>query len=275
MALDVESLWDDVLSGVAYVAPTIALALSVGIFGTCAVNKVMHFLHSKLDNQNKFDPLICKFAVSATKIGLKVLLVMTVLSMLHVDITSMLCLVSVMALAFGMAMTQVLENFVGGVMILLRRPYQDKDLIEIVGHRGRVNAISMFSTQIRTLDNRMVVVPNSFVTKHELIIFPTLPNMRLDIPVTITYESDSDKALEALASVAEEDTHVLKTPPPVSLVSGFGALGVELVFRCWVSNDDYSTAHFAINLAIKRAFDKAGVSFARHMYYNHCHINNL
>jgi small conductance mechanosensitive channel len=201
------------------------------------------------------------FLKSLTNILLKVMLVISVMSMVGIQMTSFIAILGAAGLAVGLALQGTLQNFAGGVMILLFKPYEVGHFIEAQGYMGTVKQIQIFTTILTTPDNRKVIIPNSPLATGSIINYSAMPIRRIDFSFGIGYADDIDKAKAILLKMAEEDERVLKDEnPPQVMVEALGDSSVNLKLRTWVKSEDYWDLFFATTEGAKKKFDAAGIS---------------
>ena len=159
----------------------------------------------------------------------------------------------------GLALQNALSNLAGGFIIMLAKPFQAGDYIRIGGEEGYAESMTILYTQLLTRDNRRVYIPNSIVSSGALVNLSQKGRMRLDIPLTVSYDSDLHAAKAALLDAVGALPCTLKDPAAVVAVSALGESGVELLILVWVSKENYFTAKSAILEASKSALEEAGV----------------
>ncbi len=216
------------------------------------VKKVM--LSSKLD-----DTLI-SFLSSLFSISLKALLLITAVSYLGVPMTSFVALLGAAGLAIGMALSGTLQNFAGGVILLILKPFKVGDFIEAQGYMGVVNNIQIFNTIIITIDNKRVIIPNGGLSTGAMVNYSSEKTRRVDLVFGIGYTDDIDKAKEAITNVINRHKAALSTPEPFIGVIELADSSVNLVTRVWVNEPDYWDMFFYMQEYVKKEFDKQGIS---------------
>jgi len=232
------------------------VTLMVGLFIIRVVTKGLR----KLFKRQNYDETLESFLLSLVNIILKVLLGITVVSMLGVQMTSFIALLGAAGLAVGMALSGTLQNFAGGVMLLLFRPYKIGDLIETEGHTGVVKEIQIFNTILNTPDGKTVIVPNAPISTKSLVNYTDQGILRVDLSVGIGYEDDIKKARDVITEVLNNDSRVLKDPAAFVGVESLGDSSVNLVVRPWTNVENYWGVYFDSNEAVKNALDKNGIS---------------
>lgn len=206
------------------------------------------------------EPSLQGFLSDFVKILLKVALSITVISMLGVEMTSFVAILGAAGLAVGLALSGTLQNFAGGVMILIFHPYRVGDVIEAQGYLGKVKQIQIFNTIITTGDNKTIIIPNGDLAGASLVNFSTEPTRRVDFTFGIGYNDDIDKARDVIGAIVGADSRVHADPEPLIVVGELADSSVNLICRVWVNSEDYWDVFFQTMEAVKKAFDANGVS---------------
>ena len=198
------------------------------------------------------------FISSLANIALKVMLIVSVASMIGVETTSFVAAIGAAGLAIGLALQGSLANFAGGVLILLFRPFRIGDFIEAQGISGTVDTIQIFHTVLRTGDNKTVIVPNGNLSNGIITNYNRQPTRKVVFDVGVDYEADLQKAREILLSLAQ-DPRVLADPAPVAVVSTLGDSSITLSLRVWVKTADYWDVLFMFNEKARDSLKAAGI----------------
>ncbi len=232
------------------------IALVIGLY---IVKLVVGVIRKLLEKSNT-DPSLTGFIRSLVSILLKVMVYITAIGMLGVEMTSFIAILGAAGLAVGMALSGTLQNFAGGVMILLFKPYKVGDFIEAQGYSGSVKEIQIFITILTTPDNKTVMIPNGPLATGSLINYSAQQTRRVDWTFGIAYGDDLDKAYEVLKKFIAEDERILKEPEPFMALHTLGDSSVNIVVRVWVNAADYWAVHFDMNEKVYRNFEKEGLS---------------
>ncbi len=235
----------------------VTLALLTFLFGWWLINTLTAKVSSLLQRR-QVDPTLHGFIGSLASVVLKVLLLVSVASMIGVETTSFIAVIGAAGLAIGLALQGSLANFAGGVLILLFRPFRVGEWIEAQGIAGTVNSIQIFHTVLKTGDNKTVVVPNGALSNGHITNFSREPRRRADINIGIDYSSDIKLARQILLEIAE-DPRVLREPGPVVFVTGLGDSSVNLSLRVWVATADFWPVTFSFTEQAKERLTAAGV----------------
>ena len=235
----------------------LTLALVTLAVGWWLINGLTRKVGGLLETRN-VDRALHSFIGSLASIALKVMLLVSVASMVGVETTSFIAAIGAAGLAIGLALQGSLANFAGGVLILLFRPFRAGDWIEGQGVAGTVDSIHIFHTTLKTADNKVVIVPNGSLSNSHITNYSREPKRRAEIKVGIDYAADIKKAREVLLKIAE-DSRVLKDPAPVVYVVGLGDNSVDLSLRVWVETGDFWPVTFEFTELVKERFDEAGI----------------
>lgn len=239
--------------------PALLKAIAVLVLGLWIV-KIITGVIKKILTKSAVDPSLQGFLRSLVSITLKIMVYITALGMLGVEMTSFIAILGAAGLAVGLALSGTLQNFAGGVMILLFKPYKVGDFIDAQGHTGVVKEIQIFVTILTTPDNKTVIIPNGPLATGSLTNFSTQATRRVDWTFGIAYGDDVDKAYEVLRRLISEDERILSDPEPFMAVSALADSSVNIVVRVWVNAPDYWAVHFRLNEQVYKTFDKEGLS---------------
>lgn len=234
-------------------------AIAVYILGRLAAKLATNILERTLERR-KVDPTLASFVTSLTSIGLTVFVIIAALSQLGIQTTSIVAVVGAAGLAVGLALQGSLSNFAAGFLMIMFRPFQVGDYIEGAGTIGTVESIHIFTTQIVTPDNKVIIVPNASLTSDNIVNWSRKKRRRVDMVFGISYGDDIDKARSVLEAVLAEDDRVLKEPAPMILVGELGDSSVNLLCRPWVPTADYWMFFWETTETVKKRFDHAGIT---------------
>lgn len=235
------------------------LAIVVLIVGFWLIKRVVSVLDRVLDNRG-VEVTLSRFLESLTGILLKALLLISVASMVGIETTSFIAVLGAAGLAIGLALQGSLSNFAGGVLLLLFKPYKVGDVIETQGHRGTVNSIQIFTTVLKTPDNKTIIIPNGPVANNSIVNYSTEPTRRCDMVFGISYGDDIDKTKAVLKRLIDAESRVLKDPEPALMLSELADSSVNFTLRLWVNAADYWGVYFDMHEAVKKTFDAEGIS---------------
>jgi len=228
------------------------------------IGRIVISLISKLTGRilarTKLDLILVEFVQSMVRALLLVVVIVAALDQLGFNTTSLIAILGAAGLAIGLALQGSLQNFAAGFLLLLFRPFKAGDFIEAAGISGVVEKISIFSTIMRTLDNKEVTVPNGSIYSGNIINASARSTRRIDLTFSIGYNDDIKKAREIILAVIEADGRVLEEPATVIGVSELAASSVNFVVYPWVKTSELRDVKFALIENIKLAFDQNGIS---------------
>ena len=250
---------DMVVSLVVQYGPKLTLAITTYIVGAWLIKKLVVFVDRGLE-KSKTDVSLRGFLKSLITVGLKLLLIISVVTMLGVETTSLIAILGAAGLAVGLALQGSLSNFAGGVLILFFKPFEVGDYIRTNDYEGTVEEIQIFTTILRTLDNRRIIIPNGILSNEILTNVYKNGKIRVEHKFGIGYGDDIDKAREVILDVVKKTDGVLSDPTPVVHVSGHGDNAVELTLWTWVHNDNHWGVYFGLYEDVKKAFDANGIT---------------
>lgn len=258
--IDVTKYQDQMVEMVITYGPKLILAILTLIIGLWVIKFFTKTVSNLLDKR-EIDASLKPFLKSLFSMVLKVLLVITVMGMVGIEMTSFIAILGAAGLAIGMALSGTLQNFSGGVILLIIKPFKVGDFIEAQGFSGTVTAIQIFNTILKTPNNQTIIIPNGGLSTGSVTNYSTESTRRLVQTYGIDYSDDVKQAREILLRIINEDSRVLKDPAPVVVLEGLGDSSVNLSLRAWTKNEDYWNVNFETTEKVKYAFDKEGVSF--------------
>ncbi|WP_335945080.1 mechanosensitive ion channel family protein [Pseudomonas sp. G166] len=235
----------------------VLLAVITLAIGWWLINKVTQKLGALLALRNA-DLALQGFISTLANIILKILLIVSVASMIGVETTSFVAAIGAAGLAIGLALQGSLANFAGGVLILLFRPFRIGDWIEAQGVAGTVDSIQIFHTVIRTGDNKTVIVPNGNLSNGIITNTNRQPTRKVVFDVGVDYQADLQKAREVLLALAK-DERVLTDPAPEAVISTLGDSSITVSLRAWVKTADYWSVIFMLNEQARDRLKDAGI----------------
>lgn len=235
----------------------VLLALITLTIGWWLVNKVTREI-GKLLALRHADLALQGFISTLANIILKILLMVSVASMIGIETTSFVAAIGAAGLAVGLALQGSLSNFAGGVLILLFRPFRIGDWIEAQGVSGTVDAIQIFHTVLRTGDNKTVIVPNGNLSNGIITNTNRQPTRKIVLDIGVDYDADLQKGREVLLDLAK-DPRVLETPAPEAVVAALGDSAITLSLRLWVNTGDYGGVLNMLNAEVRDRLRAAGI----------------
>ncbi|WP_029933565.1 mechanosensitive ion channel family protein [Thiomicrospira pelophila] len=236
----------------------IAIAFIIFFVGRIVIS-VIHKVLGKVLTRFQVKVILVEFTQQVMRSLLFVLLIIAVLSQLGFDTTSLVAVLAAGSLAVGLALKDSLQNFAAGVMLIILQPFKEEDFVEVAGHMGMVEKVMLFSTLLRTPDNREITIPNGQIYAEPLVNYSARDTRRLDLIFGIDYNSDLRKAKQILQDIVAADERVLKEPESLVVVSELADSSVNFTVRAWVSTDDYWPLKFELLERVKLAFDDQGI----------------
>lgn len=239
--------------------PRLVGALVVLLVGLQLISWFGRWFRKSLERRN-VDPSLKPFFRTLTLTLLRVLLVISVMGMLGVEMTSFIAILGAAGLAVGLALSGTLQNFAGGVIILVFKPFKVGDFITAQGFSGTVNEIQIFNTILKTPQNVTIVIPNGGLATGSLTNFSAEPVRRADWSFGIAYGDSYDKAREVLMGLIEADERILKDPAPFIALGELGDSSVNITVRAWAKAADFWGVFFDMNEKVYKAFAKEGIN---------------
>ncbi|MBT8326384.1 MAG: mechanosensitive ion channel [Bacteroidia bacterium] len=245
------------LLGIEYI-PKLALAIVTLIVGLWLVARITKFTRRMMETR-EVDVSLIPFVSGIVNIGLKILLIISVASMVGIATTSFVAVLGAAGLAIGLALQGSLGNFAGGVLILLFKPFKVGDLIESDGAIGTVQSITILNTILITPADNTAILPNGNVANNKILNYTKENNRRVDLEVGIAYHENVDKAKEVIEKALQGVPGVLENPKPFVSILNFGDSSVNLAVRPFCNSTDYWDVYFLANEAVKKALDNAKI----------------
>lgn len=255
----IEKYSDQIFGYLAEYGMQFLLAILVLIIGLWIIGRISNTTKKALDKSLK-DETLASFFAGGINILLKVLLVISVASMVGIETTSFIAVLGAAGLAIGMALQGSLSNFAGGVMLLIFRPIRVGDYIEAQGKSGTVIEMGIFVTVLETFDKQTIIIPNGPLSNGNLTNFSKSPVRAVEITFGISYGDDMKAARDALNALMMSDERVLKEEGNVIAVVELGDSSVNILYRAFVKTEDYWGYFFDVNEQGKLALENAGCS---------------
>lgn len=258
---DYTELINTLLSQAVWVALKILLALLIYMVGRLVTRWILRIMDRTFERRD-VETSLRSFLRSVVKAVMTILVILASVQTLGINTTSFLAIFASAGLAVGMALSGTLQNFAGGVILLLLRPYRVGDYITAQGQSGTVKNIGLFSTQLSTGDNRIIYVPNSAISTDIVDNYSQATKRRVDWNISISYGDDIDVAREAILAMLAADRRTLKEPAePIVAVKELGDSAVILLVRCWTANTDYWGLFWDMNEKMYKELPKKGINF--------------
>lgn len=258
--MDYRQLLTDLVQEGGWILLKVVLALAIYFIGKQLIKWVVRIMDKAFERHN-VETSLRSFLRSVVKVLLLLVLILAVVQTLGINTSSFLAIFASAGLAIGMALSGTLQNFAGGVILLLLRPYKVGDYIEAQGQSGTVASIGLFSTCLKTPDNQTIYVPNNAIATSIIDNYSQSETRRVDWTVTISYGDDVDVARREILAMLAADKRVLTETAPVVLVSSLDESSVKLSVRAWVANSDYWGLYFDMNEKIYKELPSKGIHF--------------
>lgn len=258
--IDYHALLQTLLSESVWIVIKIVIALAIYFIGRWVVRRILKLIDVAMQHRH-VDTSLRSFTRNSVSAIFTLLLVLIVVSTLGINVTSLIAVASAATLAIGMALSGTAQNFAGGVMILLMKPYRVGDYISAQGQSGTVREIKLFSTVITTVDNQTIYIPNNSIATAIIDNYSTSDTRRVDWTIGISYGDDVDTARAAILAILAADSRVLGDPAPVVWVAALADSSVNLSARAWVKNADYWNVFFENNEKFYKQLPEKGINF--------------
>lgn len=237
----------------------VLLAIIVLLVGLWVIKRIVKAVSKRMEKK-EVDESLRPFLRSLIDALLKVMLFISVVSMLGVEMTSFVAVLGAAGLAIGLALQGSLANFAGGVLILLLKPFKVGDYIDTGSHQGTVREIQIFYTYITTFQNQEVIIPNGDLSNNAVKNYSYHDTRRLDMLFGIGYGDNMDKAKSLIEEIVKADNRVLDKPPYQIFIESLGDSSVNIKVRMWTKNEDYWNVWLEMSEKVKKTFDSNGVS---------------
>ena len=234
-------------------------AIAVFIIGRWIIKLVKKWMANGLMSKHA-EPTLHSFLSNLVSVLLYFILIISIISILGINTSSLVALLASAGLAVGMALSGTLQNFAGGVMIIMFRPFKVGDFISAQGYEGKVSEIQIFNTHMLTVDNKSVIIPNGPLSTGTMTVFSKQSTRRVDWVFSISYGDDYDKAKAVLKRLCDEDERILKDPAVFIELLKLNDSSVDITCRAWVNTPDYWTVYFAMNERVYKTFAQEGLN---------------
>lgn len=224
------------------------------------ISKGFKKISMNLLEKRDVEQTLVSFVGNLTYIALLVFFILAAIGQLGIQTTSFIAVIGAAGLAVGLALQGSLSNFAAGFLLIIFKPFKVNDYIEGGGTAGTVEKIQIFTTQLKTPDNKTVIIPNKKLTDDNIINYSVKGTRRIDMVFGIGYSDDIDRAKAIIQGIIERDNRVLKDPAPVIVVVNLGDSAVDIAARPWTTVADYWNTYFDITEKVKKKFDEEGIS---------------
>ena len=257
---DIEAVFKHIFDWCVNAGGNLIGALLIFVIGRFIIKLIKRLVFSFMEKR-KADPSIIGFVRSLLNITLNILLAIAIVNRLGIETTSFAALLASAGVAIGMAFSGNLQNFAGGIIILVLRPFKVGDFIESQTISGTVKEIQIFHTILTTPDNKTVYIPNGSLSSGTITNYNQNATRRVEWTFSVEYGEDVNKVEEIVKSTVANDKRILTSPEPFFAVNALDSSSVNVIIRVWVNNSDYWPVRFDMNRNIYEAFNNAGISF--------------
>lgn len=238
---------------------SLAMAIVVVIVGLILIKWITGKLKKYLA-KSSLEETLKPFTISITNAILKILLAITVVKILGVDTSSFVAILAAASFAVGLAFQGSLANFAGGVLLLTIRPFNVGDYIEASGYDGTVGGIQILYTELITVDNKVIYIPNGELANSSIVNYSVKDTRRVDFKFTAGYDDDQDQVISLLEEIMDNHAQIFKDPKPFIRMSEHADSALVFTVRVWTKAEDYWTVYFDVVETVKRRFDEEGIS---------------
>ena len=259
-SLDLSQVWDEMVEWFIWTAIKLVIALTIFYLGRWILRRLMAIIDRVLTARD-VEQSLHKFLLTATKVVGLVVIFLTIVSILGFDSTSFVAMLASAGLAIGMALSGTLQNFAGGVMILVQRPYKIGDFIETDLASGTVVDIRLFSTVLHTTDKKTIYIPNNTISTGVVINYSTSTTRRCSWKVSVSYGDNYDTIRESMLEIIRRDARVLATPEPCVRIDALADSAVIIEARAWVENEDFWDVYDSITERFYKELPEHGANF--------------
>lgn len=258
--MDMRDIWTQIVEWCVWTGIKIVIALLIFYVARWILGRVVKLIDAVMTRRG-VEVSLHSFLLTAVKTIGYVLIFVILVSILGFDSSAFIAILASMGLAIGMALSGTLQNFAGGIMILVLRPYRVGDFIEAQGVSGTVAAISLFTTIVHTTDKKTIYIPNNVISTSIINNYSTSTTRRCSWRVSVSYGDDYDKIREALFEIITRDNRILRDPAPVVRIDQLSENAVIVEARVWVMNRDYWEIYDSVTEAIYKELPDRGARF--------------
>ena len=255
---EVSQIWVQVQDIVAAWGLKVLAAIAIFIIGRWVAMAVRKGVRRMMDRAS-VDPMIVGFVGSITYIALLAFVIIAALGQLGIQTTSFIAILGAAGLAIGLALQGSLANFAAGFLMILFRPFKVGDFIEGAGVAGVVESIQIFTTTMKTGDNKTIIIPNAKLSGDNIVNYSAKPTRRVDMTVGVAYDADLSKVRDVLKDIISKESRIHADPEPLIAVAELADSSVNFVVRVWTNTGDYWGVMFAMNETVKNRFDAEGI----------------
>ena len=253
-------LWDTVRTLGMDFAIKAVIAIIIFYVGRIIARLLTKVLRNVMQSR-EVDKILESFVCNLVYWALMLFVIIATINQIGVQTTSLIAVIGAASLAVGLALQGALANFAAGVLIVMFRPYRVGDFVEAAGISGVVLQVQILTTMLKTGDNKQIIVPNGQIMDSIITNYSANDTRRVDMTVGVSYDADLDRVRSTLQDLIDADSRILKDPECLIAVAALADSSVNFTIRPWVKTSDYSAVMFDLTEAIKKRFDKEGISF--------------
>lgn len=257
-----EKIYDALIGFAKTIGTSILEAVAVLLVGIIVI-KLSVLILKAIFSKSKVEGSIASFTISVARALMALFLFFFIMDIFKVDTTSVITIVAASGLAIGLALQDSISNLASGVIMMFTKPFKEDDYVMIGGVEGTVKKIKITTTELTSIDNIVIRVPNKNVVGSNISNFSERPTRRLDIGITVAPSSDIDKVFSVLKETANDSRYVLATPESSAVISSLSEAGIEFKIRMWVQNADYWTFRNIYFTEVLKKLQKEGIVLAR------------
>lgn len=250
-------------------AASLLSAILIFLVAWIVIKIVMKAVDRLLAKSKKIDGALVNLVRNAINVLLWIVAIIIVANALGIDTASLVALVSVAGLALSLAVQNIMSNLFSGITLLITKPFAAGDFVDVAGKTGTIKSVGLFYTEMDTLDNVAVSIPNGDVTASSINNYSREPQRRVDQYFTASYDEDTEKVKAAILEAIGEDDRILQDPAPFVRLFSYEGSSIKYVSRVWCKNADYWDVYFGMNERVRESFARNGV----HMTYGHLNVH--
>ncbi len=250
--------YDSIISLILEKAPSFIAAIIIVIAGVI-ISRLIGKLVVKAMSAKGVDPSIHSFIRTVITLILNFVFILSALSTIGIDINSFVAALGAAGITAGLGLQSSISQIASGVQILVNHPFKSGDYIDVGTASGKVHEIKIMYTVLITIDNKRVIIPNSYITSNNIINYNAEDRRRLDLVFSISYDSDFEKAKSVIRQVISENNRILTDPEPLVAVKEHGASSINIACLIWCSSNDYWDIYYYMQESVKTAFDKNSI----------------
>ncbi|MEG1646402.1 MAG: mechanosensitive ion channel [Clostridia bacterium] len=233
------------------------LILVAGILIISLIKKFLKRFYKK----SKLDNAVGNFITQLINAILWILVVFAILSVCGVNMTSVVAILTGATVAIGLALQSSLSNLASGLIIASTKPFKAGDFVDVAGVSGSIDVIKLFTTELKTTDNQVIIIPNSTITSSSIINYNEQSERRINLQISVSYENEPSQVISVLKNIAEKNEKVLKDKDIVVKINSFADSAIIYILRCYTKNEDYWNAYWEIHQNIYDDFKKFDIEF--------------